>query len=473
MNADTPVRATGVPEGDLIELIALSGQEERGATGPGAKFPAPPRTFPQGMHAATGFAYSLEMRSIAERFSEYVQVNTAAGQTSVPKPSSAGQQQLLEALAAELRTMGVRPDLRPGLLIARIDATPGHERAPRIGFIAHVDTSPEVSGEGVKPIVHPAYDGRDLALPDDESIVLRASEQPALARKIGHDIITASGRTLLGADDKAGVAIVMTLAERLVGGVPHGPVSIAFTTDEEIGHGADGFDIAAFGAVAAYTLDGGEAGEIEAENFHADGVTVTFTGFNTHPGHATGTMANALRALGHLLAALPADVSPERTSDREGFIHPHTAGGGVERASVQLILRDFDLDALERQAALVGELASEAAARVPGVSAHVDRVEQYRNMRDRLAEHPHVVALAEQAIREAGLAVLRRPIRGGTDGAKLSAMGLPTPNLFAGQHNIHSRLEWVSVQDMEKAVEVCERLCRIWLDYPNVTVTGP
>ena len=413
------------------------------------------------------------MRSIGERFNEYVQVNTTAGQASVPKPSSAGQQQLLDCLAAELRTMGVRPVLRPGLLIARLDATPGHEQAPCIGFIAHVDTSPEVSGEGVKPIVHRAYDGRDLELPDDPAVVLRAAEQPALARKIGHDIVTASGRTLLGADDKAGVAIVMTLAERLERGLPHGPVSIAFTTDEEIGHGADGFDLAAFGAVAAYTLDGGEAGEIEAENFHADGVTVTFTGFNTHPGYAKGKMANALRALGHFLAALPADASPERTSGREGFVHPHTAGGGVERATAQLILRDFELDALEDQAARVARLAADAAARVPGVAVRVDRVEQYRNMREPLAGHPHVVAFAEQAIRDAGLEVLRRPIRGGTDGSKLSAMGLPTPNLFAGQHNIHSRLEWVSVQDMEKAVEVCERLCAIWARYdPKSTVTG-
>lgn len=409
------------------------------------------------------------MRSIGERFNEYVRVNTTAGPSAVPKPSSVGQQQLLERLAAELRTMGVTPDLRPGLLIARLDASPGHAHAPRIGFIAHVDTSPEMPGDGVKPIVHAAYDGRDLSLPDDATAVLRVSEQPALARKMGHDIITASGRTLLGADDKAGVAIIMTLAERLIGGVPHGPVSIAFTTDEEIGHGADGFDLAAFGAVAAYTLDGGDAGEIEAENFHADGVTVTFTGFNTHPGYAKGRMANALRALGHFLASLPEGLSPERTSDREGFVHPHTAGGGVERASAQLILRDFDLAALDAHAALVGRLAAEAAARVPGVTARVERVEQYRNMREYLAGHPHVVAFAEQAIREAGLEVLRRPIRGGTDGSKLSAMGLPTPNLFAGQHNIHSRLEWVSVQDMEKAVEVCERLCEI---YSKSTVTG-
>ena len=369
--------------------------------------------------------------------------------------------------------MGVQPDLREGLLIAHVAPTPGREGAPCVGFIAHVDTSPEVSGAGVRPLTHEAYDGRDLVLPDDPSLVLRASEQPALAAKAGHDIITASGLTLLGADDKAGVAIVMTLVERLIeGATPHGRVAVAFTTDEEIGRGADGFDLGAFDAVAAYTLDGGEAGELESENFNADGMTVTFTGFNTHPGYAAGKLANALRALGHFLAALPPDLSPERASDREGFIHPHAASGGVERATTQLIIRDFALDRLDEHAAAVESAANEAAATVPGVSVTIERVEQYRNMRDMLAGHPHVVTFAEEAMREAGLSVIRRPIRGGTDGSKLSAMGLPTPNLFAGQHNIHSRLEWVSLQDMEKAVEVCERLCRIW-SYANTTVTGP
>jgi tripeptide aminopeptidase len=404
------------------------------------------------------------MRGPGERFNDYATTGTTAGSPGSRKPSSPGQQRLLEQLAAELAALGLAPDLRTGLLIARIAATPGHERVPRIGFIAHVDTSPEVPGDNVKPITHRAYDGRDLLFPDDPALALRASEQPALAAKIGHDIITASGLTLLGADDKAGVAIVMTLAERLIEGtVPHGPVAIAFTTDEEIGHGEDGFDYAAFGAVAAYTLDGGEAGEIEGENFNADGMTVTFTGFNTHPGYAKGKLANALRALGRFLGELPADLSPERTADRDGFVHPHTIAGGVERASVQLILRDFDLDALDSHAARVEAIARATAGAVPGVSVAIDRVEQYRNMREALARHPQVIAFAEEAIRQAGLEVIRKPIRGGTDGARLSANGLPTPNLFAGQHNIHSRLEWVTVQDMEKAVDVCERLCGIWL----------
>lgn len=403
------------------------------------------------------------MRPLVDRFQEYVRVDTTAEPAATAKPSSAGQQALLECLASELDGLGIGPDLRTGLLLARLPASDGMEQAPCVGFIAHVDTSPEVPGAGVVPQLHRDYDGRDLRFPDDPSLVLRAAEQPALAAKTGHDIVTASGATLLGADDKAGVAIVMTLAERLAAGdIPHGPVSFAFTTDEEVGRGADQFDVETFGAVASYTLDGGELGELEAENFNADGVTVVFTGFNTHPGYAHGKMANALRALGHFLAALPPDLSPERTADRDGFVHPHGIEGGVERATAQLILRDFDLDALEAHAALVDRLTHDAAAKVPGVAASLERVEQYRNMRDALAQHPRVVTLAEDAIRAAGVTVIRKPIRGGTDGAKLSAMGLPTPNLFAGQHNIHSRLEWVSVQDMEKAVEVCIHLCRLW-----------
>ena len=403
------------------------------------------------------------MRSAGERFNDYVRIDTTADPAVATKPSSPGQQQLLAALARELAGLDLAPDLRTGLLLARIPASKGLETAPCIGFIAHVDTSPEITGRGVTPLLRRGYDGGDLRYPDDPALVLRAADHPALAKKIGHDIFTASGTTLLGADDKAGVAIVMTLAEHLArGAAPHGPVSIAFTTDEEVGRGADDFDVEAFGAVAAYTLDGGEAGELEAENFHADGISVTFTGFNTHPGYAKGSMANALRALGHFLASLPAGLSPERTSDREGFVHPHTIDGGVERAAVQIIVRDFELDALEAHARLVDRLAHEAAARVDGVSVTIARVEQYRNMRGELDRHPHVVAFAEQAIRTVGLDVIRKPIRGGTDGARLSAMGLPTPNLFAGQHNIHSRLEWVSAQDMDRAVEVCIQLCRIW-----------
>jgi tripeptide aminopeptidase len=403
------------------------------------------------------------MRGAGERFNEYVRVDTTANPAVASKPTSTGQQRLLERLASELEGLAIDAELRPGLLMARVAASSGLEQAPCVGFIAHVDTSPEVTGAEVTPVVHHAYDGSDLRFADDASLVLRTSEHPELTAQIGHDIITASGLTLLGADDKAGVAIVMTLAERLAAGnAPHGPVSLAFTTDEEIGRGAEGFDVQAFGAVAAYTLDGGEAGELESENFNADVVTVTFRGFNTHPGYAKDKMANALRALGHFLASLPADLSPERTDGRQGFLHPHAIEGGVERASVIVNLRDFDMEGVRMHARLVEHLARDAASKVQGVSFALDHREQYRNMHDVLASHPHVVAFAEQAIVQAGLTPIRKPIRGGTDGALLSAMALPTPNLFSGQHNIHSRLEWVSVQDMEKAVEVCIHLCRIW-----------
>lgn len=406
------------------------------------------------------------MPGAGERFNRYVRVDTTASPGSPTKPSSPGQQTLLALLAAELEDLAVTTDLREGLLLAHVPATAGHAGVPCIGFVAHVDTSPEVPGANVVPIVHREYDGRDLVLPDDPSLVLRTADHPALAARIGHDIVTASGRTLLGADDKAGVAILMTLAERLTSsGAPHGRVALAFTTDEEIGRGTAGFDLEAFGAEAAYTLDGGDPGEIEAENFNADSVAVTFTGFNTHPGYATGRLSNALRALGHFLASLPGDLSPERTSGRDGFAHPHVVDGGVERARVELILRDFEMRGLDALASQVGELARDAAARVPGVEAHVERTTQYRNMRDALTAHPHVVTLAEEAMRDAGLTVVRRAIRGGTDGAALSALGLPTPNLFAGQQNIHSRLEWISAQDMEKAVEVCERLCGKWIAF--------
>lgn len=403
------------------------------------------------------------MPTLTELFTAYVQIDTSADPAIAASPSSAGQRTLLERLARELSAMGLEPDLREDLLLARIPASAGFDHAPCVGFVAHVDTSPELPG-AAKPIVHRAYVGGDIRFPDDPDLVLRASEHPSLAEKRGHDIVTASGLTLLGGDDKAGVAIAMTLAGRLMsGGVPHGSVSLAFTTDEEIGRGAGGFDIEAFGAVAAYTLDGGETGELESENFNAAAATVTFTGFSTHPGYAHGKMANALRALGHFIASLPADLSPEQTGQRQGFLHPHSIDGGVERASVELILRDFDIDAMHMHQRLVDRLASDAAAKVRGVTATVQHVEQYRNMRDVLAQHPHVVAFAEEAIRAAGLTVIRKPIRGGTDGAKLSAMGLPTPNLFSGQHNIHSRLEWISIQDMEMSVNVCIHLCRIWV----------
>jgi tripeptide aminopeptidase len=321
-------------------------------------------------------------------------------------------------------------------------------------------------GAGVEPIVHRRYDGRDLTLPDDPSAVLRLADNPELQHQFGNDIVTASGRTLLGADNKAGVAEIVSAAAYLIShpDVAHGPVRIAFTPDEEIGRGTLHFDVARFGAVCAYTMDGGSRGEIEYESFSADAITLTFTGFNTHPGYAKGRMVNAIKVAADFIAHLPQDMSPETTADRQGFVHPYVLDASVERTSVKLIVRDFVTSALAMKEGLVEEIARAAVARWPGCMLDVRIEEQYRNMREVLDREPHVVERAKEAIRRAGLEPQTPVIRGGTDGSRLSFMGLPTPNIFAGEHNFHSRLEWVSAQDMEKAVEVIVNLCSVWCE---------
>ena len=353
-----------------------------------------------------------------------------------------------------------------GYVMATIPAT-ATKAVPAIGFIAHVDTSPEMPGEGVKPTVHQRYDGRDLVLPDEPTAVLRLAEIPALADQMGHDIVTASGTTLLGADDKAGVAEIVTAAEYLIAhpDVAHGVVRVAFTPDEEIGRGATHFDVARFGCACAYTLDGGSRGELETESFSADLMTVTFHGFNTHPGYAKGAMINAIKIAADFLHRLPHDrLCPESTEGHEGFVHPYVQESAVDRTTIKLIIRDFDTAGLAEKESLVSALARDAAAGFPGSRVHVAVDEQYRNMRAVLDGHPHVVNYAREAIERCGLRVVARSIRGGTDGSRLSFMGLPTPNLFAGEHNFHSRLEWVSRQDMEKAVEVIVSLCGVWAE---------
>jgi tripeptide aminopeptidase len=407
------------------------------------------------------------MTSVLDRFLRYVQYDTQSDERSKSFPSTSAQLVLLRDLASELREMGLADAAVDdyGYVMATIPATTRKTGVPAIGFIAHVDTSPEMPGAGVKPIVHRAYDGRDLVLPDDPSAVLRVSEIPALADQIGRDIVTASGTTLLGADDKAGVAEIMTAAAALVARpeIAHGAIRIAFTPDEEVGRGTDHFDVERFGASCAYTLDGGARGEIETESFSADAITVTFHGFNTHPGYAKGRMLNAIKVAAAFVDRLPADaLSPETTDGHDGFVHPYVVQAGVERTSVRLLVRDFVTAALKEKEALVERLARDAAARYPGVRVDVAVEESYRNMKEVLDRHPHIADFAREAIRRAGLEPRTHPIRGGTDGSRLSFMGLPTPNLFAGEHNFHSRLEWVSVQDMEKAVEVIVHLARIW-----------
>jgi len=407
------------------------------------------------------------MTGVVDRFLRYVRYDTQSDESSRTYPSTDKQLVLLRDLVAELRDIGVSDaDIdEHGYVMATVPPTTNKVNVPTIGFIAHVDTSPEMSGAGVKPIVHRDYDGRDLVLPDDPTCVLRRADVPELGEQLGHDIITASGTTLLGADDKAGVAEIVTAVEHLVAhpDISHGPVRIAFTPDEEIGRGTKHFDVARFGALCAYTMDGGSRGEVECESFSADAMTLSFCGFNTHPGYAKGRMINAIKVAADFIARLPLDrLSPETTDGYEGFVHPYVVQASVDRTSIKLLVRDFETARLKEKEDLLARLARRAVACYPGARVETTVEEQYRNMREVLDAHPEVVESAREAVRRAGLEVRSRLIRGGTDGSRLSFMGLPTPNIFAGEHNFHSRLEWVSVQDMQKAVEVIVHLCRVW-----------
>ena len=409
------------------------------------------------------------MSDALDRFLRYVRYDTQSDERSKTYPSTGTQLVLLRDLAEELRALGVNDAAMDahGYVMATIPATTRKPNVPVIAFIAHVDTSPEMPGAGVTPIVHRAYDGRDLVLPDDPTVVLRAADIPLLAEQIGNDIVTASGTTLLGADNKAGVAEIVTAAAHLMSHpeIPHGTIRIAFTPDEEVGRGTEHFDVARFGAACAYTMDGGQRGEIEIESFSADAITVTFFGFNTHPGYAKGRMVNAIKVAAAFIARLPTDsLSPETTDGYEGFVHPYVVQASVERTSVRLLLRDFVTAGLRDKQSLIEQLAQHAVNDFPGARVETSVEESYRNMREILDRHPHIADYAREAIRRVGVEPRTRPIRGGTDGSRLSFMGLPTPNLFAGEHNFHSRLEWVSVQDMEKAVAVIIELSQIWHD---------
>jgi tripeptide aminopeptidase len=408
-----------------------------------------------------------QQTSVLERFLRYVQLDTTSDHASPTVPSTAKQLKLLDLLVDELKTLGLKDAERDkvGIVMATLPATSTKKNLPVIGFLAHVDTSPEMSGTGVKPIVHRDYDGRDLVLPDDPSAVLSPKEDADLASKRGEDIVTASGTTLLGADDKAGVAVVMAAVEHLVKhpSIPHGPIRISFTPDEEIGRGVRHFDVKRFGARCAYTLDGAGLGTIEAETFSADSMVVTFQGRNTHPGFAHGVMVNAVKVAADFVSRLPKDsLSPETTQDTEGFVHPNDITASVDRTSVHFIIRDFDTAKLAVKEDYLKQLANDTIKDWPGSSASFQVKESYRNMRDIVAKHPEIVELAREAIRQTGVTPIDGRIRGGTDGSILSEMGLPTPNLFTGQHRFHSRLEWVSVQDMEAAVKVIVNLAQLW-----------
>ena len=404
--------------------------------------------------------------AVLSRFLRYVAYDTQSREASSEYPSTPGQLVLLNDLVAELRAIGIADASidEYGYVMATIPSTTRKQDVPVIGFIAHVDTSPEMPGAGVRPLVHRGYDGRDLTLPDDPSAVLRVADTPYLGDCLGHDIVTASGKTLLGADNKSGVAEIMTATEHLMThpDIPHGAIRIGFTPDEEVGHGTKYFDVSRFGARCAYTVDGGQRGELEYESFSADAITFTFHGFNTHPGFAKGRMINALKLAARFIDRLPKDQSPEATEGREGFVHPYVMEPSVDKTSVKLLVRDFDTSRLAAREQWLRDLAADVVAEAPGASVEVAVEESYRNMREVLDHHPQVVANARTAMTRAGLTVHERAIRGGTDGSRLSFMGLPTPNIFAGEQNFHSRLEWVSVQDMQKAVDVIVELAKVW-----------
>lgn len=408
------------------------------------------------------------MDSVLDRFLRYVKIDTQSDENSQTYPSTQKQLDLCRMLAEECQGLGLADVMLSefGVVTATVPATVSHE-APAIVWIAHVDTSPEFSGRNVRPVLHENYDGTDIVLPGDPTKVIRVEENVALKSLHGATIVTTDGTTLLGADDKAGVAVIMAAAEELMSRpeIAHGPIRLCFTCDEEIGRGIDKLDIAALNAVCGYTLDGEGRGMIDFETFSADGATVTVEGVNTHPSEGKGKMVNSLRILSQFLSRLPEDhLSPETTDGREGFIHPYVVEGGVAKAVAKIILRAFDTARLVDQARLLESIADELRSAYPKATITVDVRQQYRNLADGLKSEPRAVPKAQQAMKAAGLEPSLTIIRGGTDGSILTERGLPTPNLSTGEHNPHSPLEWTSREELETAVSVLVELAQAWAD---------
>ncbi len=406
------------------------------------------------------------MNTLLDRFCRYARVDTQADEKATTYPSSSGQLELGRLLVEELRRMGVADAARDehGIVMGTIPAT-ATRPAPTIAWIAHVDTSPETSGRGVKPIVHRDYDGGDLVLPGDPTKVIRAAENPDLVALKGKTIVTSDGTTLLGSDDKSGVAVIMEATAYLLNHpeIVRGPVRVCFTCDEEIGHGVDHVDLKKLGAHVAYTLDGGGTGEIDGETFSADLAVVTIAGVNVHPGIAKGRMVNAVRLAGLFLDKLPRlGLAPETTEDRDGFLHPYRVEGGVAEVALRILLRDFVTARLADKADLLRASAKRLVAEFPKARIDVAVTPQYRNMAEGLAKEPRALAFAEEAMRRAGLAPRFTLVRGGTDGSRLTELGLPTPNLSTGEHNLHSPLEWTCLEEMETAVRVLVELAQVW-----------
>jgi len=404
--------------------------------------------------------------SVTERFLRYVTIDTQSDPESPTCPSTEKQKDLGRLLAAELKALGLADahlDAH-GYVYATIAANTD-KKVPVICFCAHMDTSPDCTGRNVKPQIVKNYRGGDITLPGDPSQIIRAAEHPALKDQIGHDIITTDGTTLLGADNKAGVAEIMDAAQFLVQNpqIKHGAIKILFTPDEEIGRGVDKVDLKKLGADFAYTIDGESAGQIEDETFSADAATVTIQGVSTHPGFAKGRMEHAIKIAASIVDRLPKDTcSPETTEGKEGFLHPIGISGALEQTTIGFIVRDFRVDGLKEKEALLQRIVQDVMKDYPRSTYRMEVREQYRNMKEIIDRHPETVDYAIEAIRRAGLAPQRTSIRGGTDGSRLSFMGLPCPNIFAGEHAFHSRLEWVSRQDMEKAAETIVHLAMIW-----------
>jgi tripeptide aminopeptidase len=406
-------------------------------------------------------------KSVADKLMRYVRVDTQSDPESSTFPSTEKQKDLSRMLVEELKNMGVSDAEMDewGYVFATIPSNSTKENIPTVCFCSHVDTAPDCSGTHVKPILHKNYQGQDIILPDDPSQVITTKEHPYLKQRIGDDIITASGQTLLGADDKAGVAIIMQLAQELINDPSqiHGDVRILFTPDEEVGRGVDKLDMEKLNADVGYTLDGGPRGSLEGDTFSANAMTIRFKGVSAHPGYAKGKMVNAVKVMSHFINQLPQfNFSPETTSGSEGFVHPYNLKGQLEESSVDFLIRDFDTQNLEKHQQVLIDLAKDIAENFEGSTFEVEIKEQYRNMREILKKHPHIEANAIQAMKRIGIEPQQDLVRGGTDGSRLSFMGLPCPNLFTGEMAIHSKHEYVSVQDMEAAVKTCIEILRVY-----------
>jgi tripeptide aminopeptidase len=404
--------------------------------------------------------------TVTERFLRYVSIDTQSDPTSETIPSTEKQKDLGRLLVNELLAIGVTDAHLDefGYVYATIPANTVKANVPVICFCSHMDTAPDCSGTNVKPIVHKNYNGADIILPDDTLQIIKMANHPDLKNQLGNDVITASGTTLLGADNKAGVAEIMDACYQLINHpeIKHGAIRILFTPDEEIGRGVDKVDIKKLGAFAGYTIDGESAGHMENETFSADGARLTITGVSAHPGFAKGKMESAIKIAGQIIAKLPHNLSPEGTENMQGFVHPVAIEGHVETAAIDFIIRDFDDTLLTAHANVIRKVTDDVLKQYPNSTYNLQVKPQYRNMKTMLDKYPQIAAYGMEAMKRAGLDAKLCSIRGGTDGSRLSFMGLPCPNIFAGEHAFHGKQEWVSVQDMQKAVETILHLCMIW-----------